>query len=93
MPAVHEEYKWQHGPFGWNDFFWAVVEENVPVEEEIPSSLLLEMEDDHCSLMDSNSILCFNLECYEFPPCICSFESGSAPYHSHGSLSSISGKF
>ncbi|GFZ18220.1 glucan synthase-like 10 [Actinidia rufa] len=38
------------------------VEERVPVEEEIPSSLVMEMENDRCSLIDSNYVLRFNLE-------------------------------
>ena len=45
---------------------------------EILSSLLLELENDRCSLVAPISILRFNLERGEFPLLVISFESGSA---------------
>ena len=57
-----EEQEWQHIPFGWIDYYWVAVEECAPMEEGIPSSLVMEMENDRCSLIDSNYVLRFNLE-------------------------------
>ena len=77
LTSVPEEHEWHRGPFGSSDYFWAAVEERMPIEE-IPSTLLMELENDRCSLIAPISILCFNLERGEFSLSIIYFESGSA---------------
>ncbi|GFY86452.1 hypothetical protein Acr_05g0000910 [Actinidia rufa] len=74
LSAVPEK----HDSFGSGDYFWAAVEERTP-QEEIPSSLLLELENERCPLIGPISILHFNLDSGEFPLYVISFESGNAP--------------
>ncbi|GFZ03863.1 hypothetical protein Acr_16g0004870 [Actinidia rufa] len=51
LPSILEEHEWQRGPFGLNDYFCAVVEERAPIEEEIPSTLLMELDSQLLSVL------------------------------------------
>ncbi|GFY85323.1 hypothetical protein Acr_04g0000610 [Actinidia rufa] len=62
-----------------HDYFWAAVEDRALTEKEIPSSLLIEFENDRSSLIALISILRLHMERSEFPLSVISFESGSAP--------------
>ncbi|GFZ11276.1 hypothetical protein Acr_22g0006740 [Actinidia rufa] len=44
LPVVPEQHEWQCGPYGSSDYFWVAVEECKPVEEELPSTLLMELD-------------------------------------------------